>query len=309
MLKRLTLLVGLLSAIITGVYSQHDALYNQYMFNYFILNPAYAGSEGVLNASLIDRHQWVGIDGAPNTMTFSTHFPTKKKKVGLGMYVFSDNLGATNDYGIMGNYSYSVETGKGILSFGVQGGIYQHHIDWNNLDMEISDDPVLFTQSYNDILPDANFGVYYYTKDFYIGASSKHLFEIVFVDVTQRWNTIYESLARHFYLYSGKKITVNPQLTFEPSVLLKWVENENLYFDLNLMANYHQHFNIGVSYRSHVKSLVLLMQIHTNNNLSFGYSYDTYLGEVKAYSLGSHEFTIRYTIDVFAKRSACNDFE
>jgi type IX secretion system PorP/SprF family membrane protein len=202
-----------------------------------------------------------------------------------------------------------VETGKGILAFGVQGGIYQHHIDWNNLDMEISDDPVLFTQSYNDILPDANFGVYYYTDDFYIGASSKHLFEIVFVDVTERWNTIYESLARHFYLYSGKKYQVNEKWKLEPSVLLKWVENQDLYFDLNLMANYNKYLDLGVSYRSHVNSVVLLMQLKTNKNLSFGYSYDTFLGEVKAYSVGSHEFTIRYTIDTFARRSACEDFQ
>ena len=291
------------------LYSQHDALYNQYMYNYFILNPAYAGSEGVLNATLIDRHQWVGIDGAPNTMTFSTHFPTKKKKVGLGMYVFSDNLGATNDYGVMGNYSYSVETGKGILAFGVQAGFYQHHIDWNNLDMEISDDPVLFNQSCDDLFPDANLGVYYYTKDFYIGVSSKHLFEIVFVDVTEKWNTIYESLARHFYLYTGKKYQINDKFNLEPSVLLKWVENDRLYYDLNLMGNYQNTLKMGVSYRSHVKSVVFLMQINTNKNLSFGYSYDTYLGEVKSYSIGSHEFTIRYTIDSFAKRTACNDFE
>ena len=309
MLKRLTILAALLFSTFGVLYSQHDALYNQYMHNYFILNPAYAGAEGVLNATLIDRHQWVGIDGAPNTMTFSTHFPTKKKKVGLGMYVFSDNLGATNDYGVMGSYSYSVETGKGILAFGIQGGVYQHHIDWNNLDMEISDDPVLFTQSYNDILPDANFGVYYYTKDFYIGASSKHLFEIIFVDVTERWNTIYESLARHFYLYSGKKYQLNEYWKLEPSVLFKWVENQDLYFDLNLMANYNEHLDMGVSYRSNVNSVVFLMQIKTNNNLSFGYSYDTYLGEVKSYSVGSHEFTIRYTIDAFARRSACEDFQ
>ncbi len=293
-----------------NLYSQNDALYNQYMFNYFILNPAYAGAEGVLNATIIDRHQWVGLDGAPNTMTFSTHFPTQKKKVGLGMYVFSDNLGATNDYGIMGNYSYSVETAKGILAFGIQGGIYQHHIDWNKLDMEISDDPVLFTHSCNDILPDANVGVYYYTKDFYIGASTKHLFEIIFVDATERWNTIYETLARHFYLYSGKKYQLNEKWKLEPSVLFKWVENQHLFFDLNVMTNYNDYFDLGISYRSHVNSVVLLMQLKTNKNLSVGYSYNTFLGEVKAYSIGSHEFMIRYTLDIFAAhRSAYEDFQ
>lgn len=298
-----------LSALLMDLYSQHDALYNQYLYNYFILNPAYAGAEGVLNATLIDRHQWVGIDGAPNTMTFSTHFPTEKKKVGLGMYVFSDNLGATDDYGVMGNYSYSVETGKGILAFGVQLGIYQHHIDWNILDMEIPDDPVLYSQGYDDLFPDANLGVYYYTKDFYIGASSKHLFEILFVDVTEKRDAVYDYLARHVYLYTGKKYQINEKFNLEPSMLLKWVENDKLYFDLNLMGEYQNTLKMGVSFRSHVNSFVFLMQINTNKNLSFGYSYDTYLGEVKSYSIGNHEFMIRYTLDPFAKRTTNINFE
>ena len=88
-------------------FGQKDALYYQYMFNHFILNPAYAGTPQVLQANVVDRYQWVGIPGAPNTISFSIHSSTRNQKIGIGAYVFTDRLGPMSDYGVMGNYDES----------------------------------------------------------------------------------------------------------------------------------------------------------------------------------------------------------
>ena len=64
-----------LLAGLQAVHAQQDPQYSQYMFNQMVLNPAYAGSKEALSSSLILRNQWVGLDGAPKTITFSSHAP------------------------------------------------------------------------------------------------------------------------------------------------------------------------------------------------------------------------------------------
>ena len=55
----------------TLVFSQREAQYTQYMYNTSMVNPGYAGTDDALKISLLHRSQWVGIDGAPTTQTFS----------------------------------------------------------------------------------------------------------------------------------------------------------------------------------------------------------------------------------------------
>ena len=52
-----------------SAYAQQDPLFSQYMFNKLVVNPAYAGSREVFTADLLNRYQWVGIEGAPKTLT------------------------------------------------------------------------------------------------------------------------------------------------------------------------------------------------------------------------------------------------
>ena len=54
-------------------YAQQDAQYTQYMYNTININPAYAGSRGALSIFGLYRTQWVGLDGAPETSSFSVN--------------------------------------------------------------------------------------------------------------------------------------------------------------------------------------------------------------------------------------------
>ena len=52
-----------------NVIAQQDPMFTQYMHNPVSINPAYAGSRGTLNMVAMHRQQWVGIDGAPKTLS------------------------------------------------------------------------------------------------------------------------------------------------------------------------------------------------------------------------------------------------
>ena len=52
---------------VSNVEAQQDAQFTQYMYNTVNVNPAYAGSRGVLSIFGTHRAQWVGLEGAPTT--------------------------------------------------------------------------------------------------------------------------------------------------------------------------------------------------------------------------------------------------
>ena len=48
-----------------ALFAQQQATVSQYMFNEFVINPAYAGTHEMLSASAHIRFQNVGLEGAP----------------------------------------------------------------------------------------------------------------------------------------------------------------------------------------------------------------------------------------------------
>jgi type IX secretion system PorP/SprF family membrane protein len=103
-MKKLILVFMFFSVVCSA---QQDAQYTQYMYNTIEINPAYAGSRGVLSVFGLYRTQWVGLDGAPETSTFSINTPLSNKKLGLGLSLVNDKIGPTNENTLSADFSYS----------------------------------------------------------------------------------------------------------------------------------------------------------------------------------------------------------
>ena len=121
--------IGLAIFLVSILYCTHSnaqqqATYAQYMFNGMAINPAYAGSHDALSASLLTRFQNVGLDGAPNTQTFSAHSPLVNQRMAVGLMVVHDKIGVIGQTGINGVYAYRIPMRKDAsLSFGLQAGL------------------------------------------------------------------------------------------------------------------------------------------------------------------------------------------
>lgn len=98
--------------------AQQDPMYSQYMFNPLSINPAYAGSRGILNGALSFRQQWVGFEGAPSTQVVAINSPTRKGKVGLGLEVVADQLGPKKSTAGYLNYAYPYAFGQRQIGVG-----------------------------------------------------------------------------------------------------------------------------------------------------------------------------------------------
>lgn len=308
-MKKLAIILGLFLATISAE-AQRDALYSQFMFNRLVINPGYSGSRDMLTMTLLNRYQMVGFgQGTPRTLTFSAHTPLRNEKVGLGFYVYADQTGPFTDVGFMGNYAYRVRLFRGTLSMGLQAGFNQVNVDWDAVEMRDGDDPVILSRPKNKLQPDANFGVYYYTRLYYIGVSSKQLFESQYgkVDYEDGLST-YATLARHFYGIAGMAIPLTDRIVFRPGMMFKYTKNAPLNFDLNASFLFNNLIWVGASYRTNrnaitsKNAIVMMLELNLTENWRLGYSYDAYLNELKTHSQGSHEVMISYDLNLFKPR-------
>lgn len=308
-MKKLTLFIGLFLVAASGM-AQRDALYSQFMFNRLVINPAYSGSRDMLTMTLLNRYQWVGFgDGAPRTLTFSAHTPLRNENIGVGFYAYADQTGPFTDVGFMGNYAYRVKLLSGVLSLGLQAGFNQVNVDWDKLEVRDEDDQVTLSRPKNKLQPDANFGIYYYTKSYYVGISSKQLFESQYgkVDIEEGLTT-YATLARHFYGIAGLAIPLSDKIVFRPGMMFKYTENAPLNMDLNASFLFNNIFWLGASYRTNKNAItsknaiVLMIEFNLTENWRMGYSYDSYLNEMKTHSQGSHEIMLSYDLNLFKPR-------
>jgi len=207
-MKKIKLLLGIFTLIsITTVFGQQDAQYTQYMYNMNVINPAYAGSKGVVSVGLLGRTQWVGIEGAPKTVTLSLHSPVGKA-VGLGLSIINDEIGPVKENNIFADFSYTIITSEeGRLAFGLKTGFSF---------LDVRD---LITNEPSDLLntpihkTSVNFGAgfYYYTDKFYLGFSVPNFLETRHLE-NDGGVASTASEKMHYFLTSGYVFNISDNL-------------------------------------------------------------------------------------------------
>jgi type IX secretion system PorP/SprF family membrane protein len=292
-MKKLLLAVFMLGNI--TLLAQQDPLFTQYMFNKLVVNPAYAGSRESTSIELLDRYQWVGIEGAPRTMTASIHTALNDNKVGLGAYVYRDVIGPTVSQGFMATYAYRIQTSKGYLSMGIQGGFKYFDYDWNMFYTQYPD-YVFLPQEIERFVPDVNIGFYYQTNRFFAGISSKQLLENEYGVGESDGKSTFSTLSRHFYLMSGFAAPINDKMVFRPSFLVKYANNAPVQADFNASILFDNIFWVGMSYRTD-KAVTFLAEFNILKNISLGYAFDLYVNELRVNEGGSHEIRLGIEID------------
>ena len=273
--------------------AQQDALFNQYMFNPFAVNPAYAGLRESVSGVLLHRNQWVGIEGAPVTQTLAIHGPIKNKKIAFGANFFHDRIGPTKNVGAFGTFAYHLKLREAKLSMAVRGGVYSSSLNRNELEYFDEVDGNASLGNLTSTVPSFDFGAFYMAKKFYMGLSISHLtnssleFEESTTVVSQM------TLKSHIMLMSGAIFNLGEKVIFKPSTLIKVVENAPVNIDLNANFLINKLFWLGTSIRSS-GGLVFLTEWNITDNFRIGYSYDVTFSSLNRFSGGSHELFVGF---------------
>ena len=306
---------------------QQDPMFTKYFFNTLAFNPAYAGSSGNLSATIIAREQWLGWNanaqngngGAPSTQSFTIHSPFQER-VGLGLSVFNDRIGATANTGLNASYAYRIPIGDDILSLGIQGGVSYWRANWDDLLFKDARelDPAFANSEPTRWLPNVGAGVYYYNPKFFIGFSVPRLFNYDLRQVDDNTNSVVKSAQayRHVYFTGGAALPIKgDDIIFKPMFLIKSVglfsdfeaSNQSVTsigapteYEIDLSMLFYQKFWFGMAFRSAFESISshdsfdIWSAFYINNGLRVGLAYDIPMSRLVSQTPGSLEIMLGY---------------
>jgi len=281
-----------------------------------MINPAYAGTQKILNATLFYRKQWWNIQGSPNTQAFSVHSPLpikKKQHIGLGLVVVRDQINIHENYAVFTNYSYKFVVGrKNIVSLGLSAGFNHLFSDPSRLVLTNPIDPLFVTQ--NAFTPNFGAGLYYYKNNRgFAGISVPQLVKnrLLIDDLNRKARE-----SRYYFLTGGYVFDLNKTFKIKPSALVRIEEKAPINMDLSGMLIINEFIFTGISYRSSFKterisirsseSISFISQIQLNENFQIGYGFDLPLSALNKYSYGSHEFLLNYRFNL--TREKCKTY-
>lgn len=237
--------------------------------------------------TVLARNQWVGIEGAPKTQTFSAHTPIPRKKIAVGLQFIRDEIGVSVENSLVATYAYKIGIGSGKLSMGLQAGFSNFQ---NNLsDLNISDDG-LFSGAIQLFVPNVGMGFFYSSERFYAGLSAPYLLNRQLVNNDVDLNT---KQVRHYYAQLGYVFDINSDLKIKPHSLVKIVDGAPIEVDLSANLIIKDIVWLGVSYRS-FDSIDFLFELQVNQQMKIGYAYDYTLSDLNQVNSGSHEVFIQY---------------
>ncbi|HNW99279.1 MAG TPA: type IX secretion system membrane protein PorP/SprF [Bacteroidales bacterium] len=301
-MKTITKILALMLFTATG-YAQQDAQYNQYIFNMLVINPAYAGTKEVFNANAIYSSQWTGFAGSPTTQTLGIDGPITNK-IGVGLHLINDKIGAENQNGIFGSYSFKVKISKTLkLSMGIAIGATNFNIDGSELVTITPDDPQVPKSMTNKFRFDSKTGVFLYNERFFAGISCSNLT----ADVFKSKDLLVASQVRHYYLTSGYVFDIAPNFKFKPSFLMKEDFKAPSNIDINAFLLYNNKFWLGASIRTGAKifttgdlesslrlrdAFLVMAEYNINDLFRVGYAYTYSISTLSDYP--GHEFSLGY---------------
>ncbi len=305
-MKKLYLVALVVFSMIMDLQAQQDPHYTQYMYNMNVINPAYAGSKENLSIGMLYRKQWVEIEDAPTTATFSGHAPVGKN-VGLGLSVISDKIGPVEENNIYGDFSYTLELGgEHKLAFGLKAGLTLHQVGlFSDINHTLPDanDPA-FAENTSNSYFNLGTGLFYYTNKYYLALSVPNMMKSKHLDFNGRE---FGSEVSHYFLTGGYVFDVSENIKFKPFFMMKSAFNAPTSLDLSTNFLFNEKFEAGVTYRLE-DSFGAMINYAISPNVKLGYAYDHIVSDLNVTTPSSHEIVLLFDLNFPRKVSSSPRF-
>lgn len=293
-MKRLIIIIAIL--ILGFEYSNAQQLpqFTQYMYNTIAVNPAYAGSRGALSIVGLNRNQWGGFEGGPQTQTLSVHSPLRNDNVGLGLSVINDKTGYESLTYIYGDFSYTIQGNENFdISFGLKAGLTTYKLASELYNSAVNGGDQYFNDRMDRLNPNFGAGILLHSDKWYVGLSIPKL-------LTNDLNdSNYSALeVVHYYAIGGYVFDLNKSVKLKPSFMVKYTSGAALSTDLTANLLFNEKFWLGGSYRinGEQKAIGALVDFQVSEQFRVGYTYEIPTGEIRPYTTGSHEILLIYEL-------------
>ena len=229
-MKRI-LLILVTFTVLFEVSAQQDPQFTQNMFNRLAVNPGFAGATGSICGTIIAREQWLGFEGNPRTNLFSGDGAFKIRQqyqFGAGLTIIQDEIGPIQSLNAKLAIAYHHRISQGNLAIGIEAGMFNQSInaEWRTSsgNFDGTEDAAIPNAEAGATSFDLGGGLYYYTKDLYVGLSSTHLNQPTFDDKPDATSSYTFQQVRHYYVMAGYEYELAPSfgsLKLQPSIFAK----------------------------------------------------------------------------------------
>lgn len=303
------------------VSAQQKSQYTQYVFNNYLLNPAFAGIDNYTDIKIGHRSQWTGLQGAPKTNYITINTPIGKTNLiqgdtskvlsnlfspnslllkphhGVGFLFMNDKVGLINQTNLHLSYSYHLKLNNEYnLATGLTFGL--NHTSLNTALIIIENPSDIAIQNSNNKIwkPDFTLGVLLYKNNFYAGISAQQLITQTYFNSNSLANK--SKTVPHFFFNLGYKLSFAQDFIFSPSLLLKVIKPVPISYDVNLKLAFKNKLWLGASYRRD-DSFGILTGLAISRRFNFGYAYDFTTSGLNRVSGGSHEIVFGMILNKF----------
>jgi type IX secretion system PorP/SprF family membrane protein len=305
-------------------FAQQRPHYTQYILNNYIINPAVAGIENYTDVKISHRHQWVGLQDAPVTTYLTIQGPLRKSDYGretatgfhasgenprgkaywqdytraephggIGFTMINDRTGPLNRFAAYGTYAYHLGiSNKTSIAAGISAGLQNMRLDAGKLNFEVPIDPAVAGSGYlNRINPDINAGVWLYSANYFAGISLQQIIPSKIKFTGDTIKLLGGRLVPHTFITAGYRMLLSDDISFLPSVLIKYVSPLPVGVDINAKVQYQDFLWAGGSFR-YKDGFAAMVGLNISNSLNIGYSYDITTSRLNTVSRGTHEIIV-----------------
>ena len=288
-IKRLIVLCSLLLVITTGSMAQQQIYsYSQYADNLIAINPAYSLLDKAGSVSLMGRKQFIGIDGAPNSLMLSSSFPIESIGGAAGVYVLSDQIAIEKQVEANAYFAKGIQlTGTTFLSVSLNAGVRNYTAAYSTLDPS---DPT-FRDDVRETKPNIGFGVMLYSEKYYLGVSVP---ELSFRNLGNA-STLQSNYLRTHYYFSGAYLaTLSEDVKLKPSTLVSYVNGSPVVADFTGTIYLKDQLGLGVNYRTNKKAAGII-SVNTNAfKVGYSYQFGISSSNLGGFNNAVHEVSLSY---------------
>lgn len=261
----------------------------------YAINPAHTGIKKCLEAQSTLRGQWIGFDGAPYTGWVSVSAPLKAKRTkflsarhGLGGLMYADKIGPYQQFTFMMSYAGHFNfTQTNRLSLGLAFGATQLSFD-KNIANPLDPDPVI-NGSASQLFPDARFGAWYNSENYYFGLALYNL-------IPMSWSQIGRDAKStvHGMFNAGTRFNIDQEHAILPALYVGFTSHSTIDLQLQAVADFNGRFNFGLGFRN-TDALIALIGYRFEERWRFTYSYDFILSNLRPGTFHTHELTLAFS--------------
>ncbi len=279
------------------VKAQQTPQYSQYKSNYFLINPAVAGTKQKIDFRMNSRMQWQGFESAPFTSTASFHTRFYKDLFGLGAHVIQDEIGPFKSTIVGGSAAFHLIFPDVELSLGGSGIFSFSTIDASKITVQNPNDELLnLVSSKSTVENNVNVGIFLYNDRFSFGLSALQFLEKETELFDLEDGGVIKSKP-HLNMLVGYNYSWSDDLIYENSIFASYVFSSPMVFDYTVKVHMMQRAIAGLSYRLK-DAFVLHAGFYLGSHLQLTYSYDVLVNKTRKVSGGSHELMFVFSHNI-----------